>query len=164
LVCDGTEGLATVLTGRDATIMAWQETGVTDPSSGFAEAGAALGAIQGSNAQLQQQVSAGQLKMNPDAANNAAKVYEEKARRVERLSLQASRLGRVGGLGTYRSGTELATKFDQKASNGSTGAADLMRRLADELRRKADLYRQAAKDYVATDERIGQDVERGTKR
>ncbi|MEV0055782.1 hypothetical protein AB0H34_35450 [Saccharopolyspora shandongensis] len=130
---------------------------------GFAGAGAALGAIAQQNDQLSQQVSSGQLKMNPDAANKAAEVYERKADEVERLALRADRLSRVEGLGDYRSGQELATKFGQKASNGSTGAADLLRKLTDELRRKADLFRQAAKDYVATDEQIGQDLQRGNQ-
>src|SRR5262245_21991542 len=100
---------------------------------GFAGAGAALGAIQQQNDQLSQQVSSGQLKMNPDAANKAAEVYERKADEVERLSRAAMRLNRIEGLGTYNSAQQLATKFGQKASNGSTGAADLLLKLANEL-------------------------------
>ncbi|MGI8311193.1 hypothetical protein [Saccharopolyspora hattusasensis] len=132
-------------------------------ADGFAGAGAALGAIAQQNDQMSQQVSAGKLKMNPDAANKAAEVYEREADEVERLAMKADGLSRVEGLGEYRSAQELATKFGQKAKNGTTGAADLLRKLADELRRKADLFRQAAKDYVATDEQIGQDLQRGSQ-
>ncbi|PKW15172.1 hypothetical protein [Saccharopolyspora spinosa] len=130
---------------------------------GFAGAGAALGAIAQQNDQLAQQVSSGQLRMNPGAANKAADVYEDEAYEVDRLAKQALALARVEGLGAYRSAQELASKFGQKATNGSTGAADLLGKLRDELLRKADLFRQAAKDYVATDERIGQDLQRGSQ-
>ncbi|MEV6230672.1 hypothetical protein AB0L88_22700 [Saccharopolyspora shandongensis] len=130
---------------------------------GFAGAGAALGAIAQQNDQLSQQVSSGQLKMNPDAANKAADVYESKAMEVNQLVRLAAGLERVDGLGEYGSAQELASKFGLKASNGSTGAADLLAKLRDELIRKADLFRQAAKDYVATDEQIGQDLQRGSQ-
>ncbi|QIZ36670.1 hypothetical protein [Saccharopolyspora sp. ASAGF58] len=130
---------------------------------GFAGAGAALGAIQQQNDQLAQQVSAGKLKMNPDAANKAAEAYEDEAYEVDRLAKQALALGRVEGLGAYRSAQELASKFGRKATNGSTGAADLLGKLRDELLRKADLFRQAAKDYVATDEQISQDLQKGSQ-
>ncbi|MER7010374.1 hypothetical protein ABT324_02950 [Saccharopolyspora sp. NPDC000359] len=137
--------------------------GAVGSALGFVGAGAALGAIRQENDQLGQQISSGQLKMNPDAANKAAQVYEKKADEVERLSLRASRLGRVQGLGDYSSAQELAGKFAQKASNGTNGAADLLKQLSDELRRKADLFRTAAKDYVTTDEQIGEDMQRGSQ-
>ncbi|QIZ34847.1 hypothetical protein [Saccharopolyspora sp. ASAGF58] len=72
-------------------------------------------------------------------------------------------MARVEGLGNYPSAQELAAKFAQKATNGSNGAADLLGQLRDELIRKADLFRQAAKDYVATDEQIGEDLQRGSQ-
>ncbi|MEU6268746.1 hypothetical protein [Saccharopolyspora shandongensis] len=130
---------------------------------GFASAGAALGAIAQQNDQLSQQVSSGQLKMNPDAANKAAEVYELKAQEVDDLAQKADGLKRVEGLGEYTSGQELATKFGMKAANGATGAADLLGKLRDELMKKADLFRQAARDYVATDEQIGEDLQRGSQ-
>ncbi|WP_346074442.1 hypothetical protein, partial [Saccharopolyspora thermophila] len=107
--------------------------------------------------------SAGRLKMNPDAANKAADVYERKAEEVDDLAQAALKLVRVEGLGAYGSAQELAAKFGRKATNGSTGAADLLGKLRDELIRKADLYRQAARDYVAADEQIGQDLQRGSQ-
>jgi hypothetical protein len=131
--------------------------------AGFASAGAALGAIRQENDLLSQQISAGKLKMNPDAANKSAAVYEDEAYEVDRLAKQADGLKRVEGLGAYNSAQQLATKFGMKAANGSTGAADLLGKLRDELIRRADLFRQAAKDYVATDEQIGQDLQRGNQ-
>jgi hypothetical protein len=131
--------------------------------AGFAGAGAALAAVSAQNDGLQQQISSGQLKMNPDSANKAAAVYEEKAAVVDDLVFQVDELQLVGGLGEYPSSQQLAQKFGQKARNGSTGAADLLGLLADELRRKADLFREAAKDYAATDEQNAQDMQRGSK-
>ncbi|MGW1682763.1 hypothetical protein [Saccharopolyspora sp. NPDC002376] len=130
---------------------------------GFAGAGARLDAIKGENDKLGQQISSGQLKMNPEAANKAADVYERKAQEIQKLSRQANDLQKVEGFGEYNSAQELAGKFGQKAFNGETGAADLLTKLSEELIRKADLFREAAKDYVATDEQIGEDMQRGSQ-
>ncbi|KAA5833399.1 hypothetical protein ABT337_19490 [Saccharopolyspora hirsuta] len=130
---------------------------------GFAGAGAALGAIRQENNQLSQQISAGRLRMNPESANKAAAVYERMAEDVDDLVQKADALVRVEGLGDYNSGQQLAQKFVLKAKNGSTGAADLLGQLRDELLRKADLLREAAKDYIATDEQIAEDLQRGSQ-
>ncbi|MER6987812.1 hypothetical protein ABT337_03950 [Saccharopolyspora hirsuta] len=130
---------------------------------GFVGAGVALGAIKQENDKLGQQISSGQLKLNPDAANKAAQVYENKADQVDRLIQKAADLTRLGGLGDYSSAQELTGKFVMKAQNGSTGAFDLLTGLREELQRKADLFRQAARDYVATDEQISQDLQRGSQ-
>ncbi|KAA5828454.1 hypothetical protein F1721_28885 [Saccharopolyspora hirsuta] len=131
---------------------------------GFVGAGVALGAIKQENDKLGQQISSGQLKLNPDAANKAADVYERKAMQVNQLVRVAAGLDRVGGLGDYSSAQELAAKFGLKATNGEgTGAADLLGALRDELIRKADLFREAARDYVATDEQISEDLQRGSQ-
>lgn len=136
---------------------------MTTPDSGFAGAGAAMGGIAAENTWLQEQISAGHLKIDPESAEAGAKVYEEKADKVERLARQANRLQQVSGLGDYASGIQLARKFGLKASNGRTGAADLLQQFAGELRRKADLYRQAAQDYRATDDQISRDLRRGVE-
>ncbi|MER5389820.1 hypothetical protein [Saccharopolyspora sp. NPDC002686] len=131
---------------------------------GFAGAGAKLDAIKGENDKLGQQISSGQLKMNPEAANKAADVYERKAQDVDDLAQAAVKLNRVEGFGEYDSAQQLAGKFNLKATNGeSTGAADLLGKLRDELIRKADLFREAAKDYVATDDQISEDLQRGSQ-
>ncbi|MBA8823586.1 hypothetical protein FHX42_000915 [Saccharopolyspora lacisalsi] len=139
---------------------------MTDPnaeSAGFTGASAALGAIRTENQRFQQQISAGQLSMDPESAEDAAKVYEEEAGEVDDLVETAGRLQQVPGLGDYPSGQQLAAKFGQKARNGSTGAADLLGQLADEMRRKADLFRQAVKNYHVTDEQTAQDFKRGAE-
>ncbi|PRW62146.1 hypothetical protein [Actinopolyspora mortivallis] len=138
-------------------------TTVGGQDSGFSEASAALGAIREENTWIRQQIDAGGLSMKPDAADKAAAVYEEKADKVDKLIRTATGLQQVPGLGDYPSGRQLAAKFGQKASNGSTGAADLLRQFRDELRRKAELFRQAKKNYQATDEQISTDLGKGVQ-
>ncbi|SFE19054.1 hypothetical protein SAMN04487819_10932 [Actinopolyspora alba] len=132
-------------------------------ASGFVGAGAALQSIRDENSWIQQQISGGGLSMEPQAADEAAKVYRREAEEAESLAGKADRLQQVPGLGAYTSGQQLAAKFGQKASNGSTGAADLLRQFADELRRKANLFEQAKKNYQATDEQISGDLRRGAQ-
>ncbi|SDP89676.1 hypothetical protein SAMN04487905_11247 [Actinopolyspora xinjiangensis] len=133
-----------------------------DPS-GFVGAGAALQSIRDENSWIQQQISGGGLSMEPQAADDAAAVYEREALEADRLAEDAVRLQQVPGLGDYSSGQQLAAKFGQKATNGSTGAADLLKQFADELRRKADLFKQAKKNYQDTDEQISGDLRRGAQ-
>ncbi|SFE19648.1 hypothetical protein SAMN04487819_10961 [Actinopolyspora alba] len=134
---------------------------MADETAGFTGASAALGVIREENSWIQQQISAGQLTMEPQAADSAAAVYEREALEADRLADSATRLQQVPGLGDYLSGQQLANKFWQKAANGSTGAADLLGQFADELRRKAELFRQAKQHYIATDEQISRDLNRG---
>ncbi|ASU79313.1 hypothetical protein CDG81_14580 [Actinopolyspora erythraea] len=136
---------------------------MADEAAGFAGASAALGVIREENSWIQQRISAGQLAMEPQAADSAAAVYEREASEADQLADSAIRLQQVPGLGDYLSGQQLANKFGQKASNGSTGAADLLRQFADELRRKAALFREAKQRYVATDEQISGDLKRGVQ-
>ncbi|WP_157062923.1 hypothetical protein [Actinopolyspora mortivallis] len=102
--------------------------------------------------------------MRPDAADHAAAVYEEKAEKVDLLAKDANQLQQVPGLGDYPSGRQLAAKFGNKAGNGSTGAADLLRQFADELRSKAALFREAKKNYQTTDDQVSSDLDRGLQR
>jgi uncharacterized protein YukE len=127
---------------------------------GFKSAEDSLNAITAQNNQLQQQISSGQLIMNPDAATNAAKAYDNAARTIERLVAAGDQLGHVTGLGSYTSGQQLATKFTHKAANGTSGAVDLLKQLSQELKRKADLFRQACQDYQTRDEQIAHDLGR----
>ncbi|NHD18950.1 MULTISPECIES: hypothetical protein [unclassified Actinopolyspora] len=139
---------------------------MTDPNAeeaGFAGASAALGSIQAENSWIQQQIDGGGLSMEPSAADEAAKVYEREADEVEKLITKADGLQQVPGLGDYPSGRQLAAKFGQKARNGTNGAADLLGQLRDELRRKADLFRQAKQKYQATDDQVAQDVRRSAQ-
>lgn len=131
--------------------------------SGFAAASAAMGGIAADNTWLQGRISAGALSMDPAAAHEAARAYDDAAAEVGELVRSAIQLQQVAGLGSYVSGEQLTRKFALKASNGSTGAADLLAQLRDELQRKAELFRQAARDYRSTDEQIAQDLRRSAQ-
>lgn len=125
--------------------------------------GDAVSQIKAGNDALAGGVASGTMKMNPDAANKAAQVYEEKASAILDLADRADQLSRLSGLGVYLSSQQLTQKFKDKASNGSSGAADLLRKLAEEMHRKSELFKQAAKDYVATDDQNAQDIARGLR-
>ena len=101
--------------------------------------------------------------MNPEAAEKAAQAHEKASRKAGSLAMRAQRLQYLTGLGDYPSGVQLSQKFKNKTANGSTGAADLLREYADELQRKADLFRQAAQGYQAQEERISGDLNRVEK-
>ncbi|GAB3553453.1 hypothetical protein J2S53_001584 [Actinopolyspora lacussalsi] len=132
-------------------------------ASGFVGAGAALQSIRDENSWIQQQISGGGLSMEPQAADHAAKVYRREAKVADELAVSAGRLQQVPGLGAYTSGQQLAAKFGNKAQNGSSGAADLLGQFAEELRRKANLFEQAKKNYQATDEQVADDLRRGAQ-
>ncbi|GAB3553294.1 hypothetical protein J2S53_001540 [Actinopolyspora lacussalsi] len=95
---------------------------MADETAGFTGASAALGVIREENSWIQQQISAGQLTMEPQAADNAAALYEHEALEADRLADSATGLQQVPGLGEYLSGEQLANEFGKKAANCSTGA------------------------------------------
>lgn len=136
---------------------------MTQPSDGFQQAAGDLQGIRQGNDQMQQQIAGGQLRMHPDAANKAAKAYKKAADRVEHLASRAGHLQSLSGLGEYPSAQQLTKKFALKAANGSTGAADLLGQLRDELRRKAGLFEQAAQSYAAQEEQISGDLKKGVQ-
>ena len=140
---------------------------MTQPSDGgFEQAAGDLQGIRQSNDQIQQNIASGQLRMNPEAAEKAAQAYEKASERASALVMRADQLTRLTGLGNYPSAQQLTEKFRNKAANGSTGAADLMSQYADELQRKADLFRKAAEAYRSQEEHISEGlnrVEKGTE-
>ncbi|WP_130467821.1 hypothetical protein [Actinopolyspora alba] len=139
---------------------------MSDPNveqAGFVGASSALQSIRDENSWIQQQISGGGLSMEPQAADEAAKVYRREAEEADNLARKAGNLQQVPGLGAYTSGQQLAAKFGNKAQNGSSGAADLLGQFAEELRRKASLFEQAKENYQATDEQISGDLRRGAQ-
>jgi len=135
---------------------------MTQPSDGgFEQAAGDLQGIRQSNDQIQQNIASGQLRMNPEAAEKAAQAYEKAARKATILVTRATHLQQLHGLGDYPSGKQLTEKFKNKAANGHTGAADLMRQFSDELQRKADLFRQAAHAYREQEEQISENLKKG---
>lgn len=130
-------------------------------AAGFAGAQAALGAAKQQTAWVNEQVGSGQLRMNPEAAESAAKHCEASALEVTKLARDYYQIERVAGLGDYDSAKELVHHFEQKANQSGSGAFDLLTQLRDEMRNQADAFRNAAKDYRAQEEQIADDFGKG---
>ncbi|MEV0698551.1 hypothetical protein AB0I53_11620 [Saccharopolyspora sp. NPDC050389] len=130
-------------------------------AGGFAAAKEGLKAVSGRTQWINQQVGAGKLMLDPDVADKAAKRCEEEIDALRDLLRYAQALGTVKGLGDYPDGQQLAKRFEDKATHGDAGVLKLLRDMQDELKKQADAFRGAAKDYRATDEQNADDLRRG---
>ncbi|MBB5071203.1 hypothetical protein BJ969_004291 [Saccharopolyspora gloriosae] len=140
------------------------EQGAASPGGGWGNISAQLSGISAQTDEVRGKVASGQLKFEPDAAAKAAAAYEKAQMRLARVRRDAERLGRVQGLGEYSSAVQLSRKFEHKAVDPGVGAADLITKLGDELGKRAELFRQAEKDYSSMDESIAEDLSRGEQR
>ncbi|GAA4612945.1 hypothetical protein [Saccharopolyspora hordei] len=132
-------------------------------SAGFAGAAEGIKAVAAQTQWVNQQVGAGMLSLEPEAAEKAAKHCEDEIRELQQLFREAQAINRVTGLGDYPDGQQLAKRFEDKATDPTAGALTLVRQMQDELQKMADAYRAAAKDYRAIDEQHAQDIQRGMK-
>ncbi|MGW3467240.1 hypothetical protein ACWDKQ_01910 [Saccharopolyspora sp. NPDC000995] len=130
-------------------------------ASGFAAAKEGLKAISSRTQWINQQVGSGKLSLDPDVADKAAKRCEEEIDALGVLLQNAAALRTVKGLGNYPDGQQLAQRFQDKATGGQAGALQLIRDMQEELKKQADAFRGAAKDYRATDEQNADDLRRG---
>ncbi|MFC7343134.1 hypothetical protein [Saccharopolyspora griseoalba] len=136
---------------------------MTSAEGGFAAAKEALGAVSGQTSWINSQVSAGKLALDPEAAEKAAKRCEDEIEELGDLWKITQALNTVKGLGDYPDGKQLAKRFEDKASDPEAGAMKLIRDLQEELRKQAEAFRGAAKDYRAIDEQNADDLRRGMK-
>ncbi|MBE9375737.1 hypothetical protein IQ251_14885 [Saccharopolyspora sp. HNM0983] len=134
-----------------------------EEGGGFEAAKDGLKQIAGKTNWVNEQVSSGKLSLDPQAAEDAAKRVEEEIDELRDLARTADQLTRLQGLGDYPDGQQLTQRFIDKASAPDTGAIDLIRLLQDELQKQADAFRDAAKDYRATDEQNAEDLQRGAQ-
>ncbi|MCA1225137.1 hypothetical protein [Saccharopolyspora sp. 6M] len=130
-------------------------------AGGFAAAKEGLKAIGAQTQSINQQVSAGKLALDPQVAEDAAKRVEEEIEALQQLLKKTQALSVVKGLGDYPDGQQLAQRFQDKATDSNSGAAELVRNLQEELQKQADAFRGAARDYRATDEQNADDLRRG---
>ncbi|WP_243794055.1 hypothetical protein [Saccharopolyspora gloriosae] len=128
---------------------------------GFAAAKEGLKAVSAQTQSINQQVGAGMLSLDPEVAEKAAKRVEEEIEALDRAYDQARILTRVKGIGDYPDGQQLAKRFQDKASDPEAGALSLIRAMQEELRKQADAFRNAAKDYRDMDEQNADDLRRG---
>lgn len=130
--------------------------------AGFGRSVAGLQALRKQTDEFEKGLSEGRFTVNPEAAHKAARAYEDAASQVSSLSRKVMRLNRVDGLGEYNSARVLAAKFGQKA-DGANGAADLLSQLKDEMLRKAELLKVAARDYATTNSEISEEFKRSVQ-
>ncbi|PKW14526.1 hypothetical protein [Saccharopolyspora spinosa] len=128
---------------------------------GFAAAKEGLKAISSRTQWINQQVGAGKLSLDPEVAERAAKRCEDEIDALFRLWQSAQALNTVKGLGNYPDGQQLAKRFEDKAGDPDAGALKLIRDMQDELKKQAEAFRGAARDYRATDEQNADDLRRG---
>ncbi|SFS53320.1 hypothetical protein [Saccharopolyspora flava] len=133
---------------------------MTSAESGFAAAKEGLKAVSGQTQWINSQVSAGKLALDPEVAERAAKRCEEEGDELTKLINEARAITRVSGLGDYKPGAQLAQRFEDKAE-GEAGALKLIRDMQAELDKQAAAFREAAKQYRATDEQNADDFRRG---
>ncbi|WP_433871511.1 hypothetical protein [Saccharopolyspora sp. CA-218241] len=136
-------------------------TSAVGGGAGFAGAAIGLKAVAAERDWIGKAVGAGKLALEPDAAENAAKHCEDEARELTKMLRDADMITRLSGLGDYPDGQELTQRFVDKASAGGTGAIPLLRQMISELESLARSYRDAARDYQATEEKITEDLQRG---
>lgn len=124
---------------------------MTSPGQGFQGLQQGLsGVIQQADQQSKSfidGVASGQLQVNPDALDAAAKHCEDHAHQVRELQDLASQLGQVDFLGDYHVSQGLADHFQKKATDSQSGATGLLKQLYQEMMNQANAFRQAAKDY-----------------
>ncbi|MGW3472464.1 hypothetical protein ACWDKQ_29245 [Saccharopolyspora sp. NPDC000995] len=106
-------------------------------------------------------MSAGNLSLTPEVAEKAAKRVEDEIRELAKLVRDADQIAQVSGLGNYPDGQQLTQRFMDKANHGEAGAVALIQQMQEVLQEQADAFRAAAKDYLATDDQIAQDLQRG---
>ncbi|MHA6801563.1 hypothetical protein [Bounagaea algeriensis] len=102
---------------------------------GFEGSKQALGEVRKQSTWINEQVGAGKLRLDPEAAEKAAKRCREEAEALQELAFNAQAIERLEGLGDYPDGKALAERFQQKANDPDAGAFALIRQMREELER-----------------------------
>ncbi|GAA2791783.1 hypothetical protein GCM10010470_28250 [Saccharopolyspora taberi] len=89
-----------------------------------------------------------------------ARVYEEKARGIQRLRGQADRLFAHGAYGDCNIGRAMDQKFTEKVEHPQNGVMPILEKMQNILRDMAQTYRTSARDMQNTDEENARNLER----
>ncbi|MGI8312588.1 hypothetical protein [Saccharopolyspora hattusasensis] len=111
-----------------------------------------LGGLQQQAQGLRAAVDAGQLVMDPEAAERVAKVYDEKADNLAFLVADTDDLIAHGAYGDCYIGRQLEEKFRLKVEHPETGLIAMARKMQEILKGMAQAYRDSARDMQNTDE------------
>ena len=101
---------------------------------------------------MAEDVSAGRLFLERGVANRCAGHCSVLVERLVELRVQARRLGRVEGFGTFPSGIALAEKFSKKAVGGDYSMVQALTDHIAEVEAMRDVFLRIESRYVATDE------------
>ena len=136
--------------------------GTGAPGGGWGQVAAAdLAGISAQTEHVRGKVASGALRFDPEAARQAAQAYERAQLRLARLARNVDKLRHVTAFGEYASAGQLGEKFARKAADPAVGAASLLVKVADELQRKAELFRLAAAEYADRDGAIADELNSG---
>src|SRR5699024_7627252 len=90
--------------------------GMTE-GGGFEGSKQALGEVSKQTTWINEQVGAGKLRLDPEAAEKAAKRCREEADALREMANEAQIIERQAPIGSYPDGGQLAARFQQKATD-----------------------------------------------
>jgi hypothetical protein len=124
---------------------------------GFAAGARALaGQAQG----LRAAVDAGQLVMDPEAAERVARLYDQKADDFRGFQRDTRQLIATGAFGDCFIGRELEKKFELKVNDPEVGVVAILSKTEEILKGMAQAYRDSAREMQSADEERGRDLGR----
>ncbi|MGP4015350.1 hypothetical protein [Saccharopolyspora sp. 5N708] len=129
-------------------------------TTGMEDFAAQAGALAGQAAGLRAAVDNGQLVMDPAAAERVAKVYEEKA---DKLNSKAGRLDQLvvrDAFGACHIGRQLGQKFEDKVNAPDVGLVAILDKMEQILRDMGQAYRDSARVMQSTDDEHAQNLGR----
>ncbi|KAA5833733.1 hypothetical protein F1721_14335 [Saccharopolyspora hirsuta] len=124
---------------------------------GFA---AGASALAGQAAGLRAAVDSGKVVMTPEAAERVAKIYEDKADKLQVKMRRTERLIAKGAFGDCNIGRALGQKFEDKVNAPEVGLVAILTKMQEILRNMAQAYRDSARDMQNTDDEHARNLNR----
>ncbi|WP_406688638.1 hypothetical protein REH65_19965 [Saccharopolyspora sp. ID03-671] len=121
-------------------------------TTGMEGLAAGANALAGQSAGLRAAVDNGQLVMDPERAEAVAKVYDDKAKELQKLTGRLDRLVVRQGFGDCFIGRQLEQKFDQKVNAPNVGLVAILGQMKKVLEDMASAYRDSARDMKNIDD------------
>ena len=121
-------------------------------TTGMEGLAAGASALQGQSQGLRAAVDNGQLVMDPERAEAVAKVYEEKAKELDKLTGRLDRLVVRQGFGDCFIGRQLGQKFDDKVNAPDAGLVAILGQMKKVLEDMGAAYRDSARDMKNIDD------------
>ncbi|MGW1679056.1 hypothetical protein [Saccharopolyspora sp. NPDC002376] len=129
-------------------------------NAGMESFAAGASALAGQAQGLRAAVDSGKLVMEPEAAEELAKFYEDKADDVRDKRRRTDRLVASGAFGDCFTGHQLEEKFRQKVVADEVGLVAILGKVEEILRNMAQAYRDSARDMANTDDEHSRNLNR----